>query len=76
MPAIDPKVLSLYRCPLTRSPLRQEGDWLIAERPEGAGLRYPIKDGLPQLLMELATLPDGVATLAEFKQRYADNIPQ
>jgi len=71
MDTLAPLILSLYRCPLTRSPLRQEGDWLIAERPEGAGLRYPIRDGIPVLLMGEAKLPDGIATLADFKQRYA-----
>lgn len=71
MHKIDPQVLSLYRCPLTRSPLRQDGDWLIAEKPEGAGLRYPIRDGIPVLLMGEAKLPDGIATLADFKQRHA-----
>ena len=28
---IDPELLSILRCPLTRSKLRQEGDFLIAE---------------------------------------------
>jgi uncharacterized protein YbaR (Trm112 family) len=61
-------------CPLTRSPLRQEGDWLVAEKPEGAGLRYPITDGIPRLLMDLAKLPEGIASLEAFKQKYAADI--
>ena len=68
---IDPAVLALLRCPLTRSPLRQEGDWLVAEQPQDAGLRYPIRDSIPVLLMDQATLPEGVATLEEFKKKYA-----
>jgi len=67
---IEPIVLNLLRCPVTRSPLRQEGDWLVASKPEGAGLRYPIREGIPVLLMDQAQLPAGVATLAEFKAKY------
>ncbi|MEM1353856.1 MAG: Trm112 family protein [Planctomycetota bacterium] len=74
MTAIDPHVLALYRCPLTRSPLRQEGDWLVAEQPEGAGLRYPIRGGIPVLLMDQAELPEGVETLDGFKQKYAGDV--
>jgi len=72
---LDPALLDILVCPLTRSKLRQEGDALIAEQPEGAGLRYPIREGIPILLAEEAELPEGVATLDEFKQKYAAHIP-
>ena len=71
---LSPQVLAILRCPLTRSGLRQEGEFLVAEQPEGAGLRYPIKDGIPVLLMEEATLPEGIETLDAFKEKYADTI--
>ncbi|MEM9416706.1 MAG: Trm112 family protein [Planctomycetota bacterium] len=74
-PKLDDKLLAILVCPLTRSALTQEGDWLVAHQPEGAGLRYPIKDGIPVLLMDQATLPEGVATLDDFKAKYADCIP-
>lgn len=73
--AIDPDLLAILVCPLTRSPLRQEGDELVATQPEGAGLRYPIKEGIPILLVDEAKLPAGVTSLEEFKQRYASLIP-
>jgi uncharacterized protein len=63
---IDPELLQILRCPLTLSALRQEGDWLIAE--EG-GLRYPVRDGIPVMLMEEAALPPG-KTLAELREQY------
>jgi hypothetical protein len=71
---LSPQVLAILRCPLTRSPLRQEGDTLIAEKPEGAGLSYPIRDGIPVLLMEEATLPGGIDSLDAFKAKYAEAI--
>ena len=69
---IDPELLSILRCPLTRSRLRQEGDFLIAEV---GGLAYPVRDGIPVMLIEEARLPAGVSTLDEFKQRHRDQIP-
>jgi uncharacterized protein YbaR (Trm112 family) len=70
---IDLELLSILRCPLTRSPLRQEGDFLIAEV---GGLAYPVRDGIPVMLVEEARLPSGVTSLDEFKQRFRDQIPQ
>ena len=64
--AFDERLLKLLRCPLTRSSLRKDGDWLVAE--EG-GLAYPIRDGIPVLLPEEARLPDGVRSLDELKQK-------
>jgi len=72
MTTIDPELLEILVCPLTRSRLRQEGDWLIAEI---GGLRYPIQDGIPVLLIDKAELPPGIASLDEFKRKYADKIP-
>lgn len=74
-PALDPQLLEILVCPVTRSKLRQEGDHLVAEQPEGAGLRYPIRDGIPVLLAEEAELPEGVESLQQFRQKYAELIP-
>ena len=63
---IDDALVNLLRCPLTMSPLRREGDELVAEV---GGLRYPIRDGIPQMLVEEARLPAGVASLDELKAR-------
>ncbi len=68
---LDPDLLAILRCPLTRSPLRQEADFLIAET---GGLRYPIRDGIPVLLVEEAKLPPDITSLEEFKSRYRDHI--
>ncbi len=69
---IDADVLSVFRCPLTRSGLTQQGNELVAEV---GGLRYPINDGIPILLIDEATLPDGISSLDEFKQKFAHQIP-
>ena len=69
---VDPELLSILRCPLTRSPLRQEGGFLIAEV---GGLRYPVRDGIPVMLIEEAHLPTGVESLDAFKTKFAAQIP-
>ena len=66
-------LMEVLRCPLTRSRLRQEGQWLVAEM---GGLRYPIRDGFPVLLVEEAKVPAPFASLEEFKAHYRGQIPQ
>ena len=55
---IDPKLLELLVCPLTKSSLDYD-----AERQElisrAAGLAYPIRDGIPIMLPEEARKLDG-----------------
>jgi uncharacterized protein YbaR (Trm112 family) len=65
---VDPDLLEILRCPVTRSRLRQEGDWLIAEV---GGLSYPVREGIPVMLAEEAKLPAGIASLEQFKKQFA-----
>jgi uncharacterized protein len=52
MPKISPDLLSVLRCPVTGSPLVQEGDELVSTAAGASGekLRYAIEDGIPLLL--------------------------
>ena len=68
---VDPALLEILRCPLTRSRLTQEGDFLISEI---GGLMYPVREGIPVMLVEEAKLPPGISSLDEFKARYSDEI--
>ncbi len=68
---VSGELLSILCCPLTHSRLRQEGDYLVSEV---GGLRYPIRDGIPVMLVEEATLPEGVASLEEFKAKFKEQI--
>jgi hypothetical protein len=69
---LDPALLDLLRCPLTRSRLRQEGDDLVAET---GGLRYPVRDGIPVMLIEEAKVPAPFKSLEDFKSHFRDQIP-
>ena len=63
---VDLELLEVLRCPLTHSRLRPEGDFLIAEV---GGLAYPVRDGIPVMLIEEAKLPAGVESLAVLKEK-------
>ncbi len=49
--AVDPKLLELLICPLTKGPLRYDRvrNELVSEQ---AGLAYPIRDGIPIMLVD------------------------
>lgn len=48
---IAPEFLQILACPVARVPLVQVGDWLYATDP-ATRRRYPIRDGLPILLVD------------------------
>lgn len=52
-PALDPRLLEILVCPLTRTPLRYdaEAQELISD---SAGLAYPVRAGVPIMLIEEA----------------------
>jgi uncharacterized protein len=54
---VDPKLLEILVCPLTKGPLRYDAaaQELISER---AGLAYPIRDGIPIMLVDEARTLD------------------
>jgi len=55
---VDPRLLEILVCPLTKGPLeydRAAGE-LISRR---AGLAYPVRDGIPIMLVEEARKLEG-----------------
>ncbi len=58
MSALDPWLLERLVCPVTRTPLQYDetAQELISE---AAGLAYPIRDGVPVMLVEEARRIDG-----------------
>lgn len=52
MPKVSPELLSILRCPVTGSPLVQEGGELVSTEAAANGekVRYAIEDGIPLLL--------------------------
>jgi len=63
---IDKELLDMMVCPLTHDKLRLEGDKLVNVK---WGLKYPIRDGIPIMLIEQAELPESVESLEELKAK-------
>jgi hypothetical protein len=55
---IDPKLLEILVCPLTKGPLEYDAEHqeLLSRR---AGLAFPIRDGIPIMLADEARPLDG-----------------
>ena len=55
---VDPKLLEILVCPLTKGPLRYDAERqeLISDK---AKLAYPIRDGIPIMLLDEARALDG-----------------
>lgn len=48
---IDRELLEILACPACKSPVVQQQDRLVCT---GCGLRYPIRDGIPVMLVDEA----------------------
>ncbi|MBM4019117.1 MAG: Trm112 family protein [Planctomycetes bacterium] len=57
---IDKRLLDILVCPACRTPVRLEGERLICQNPE-CGLRYPVRDDIPVMLIQEAEKPPGKA---------------
>lgn len=57
---IDPKLLEILACPKCKHELALQGEWLVCA---SCRLRYPIRDGIPVMLVEEAQ-PIGPAASA------------
>lgn len=48
---IDQELLEILACPACRGSVRQEGEKIVCTQ---CGRRYPVKDGIPVMLVEEA----------------------
>ncbi len=62
MATISEDLLRILVCPISRKPVVQVGDWLYST-DAGTRRKYPIRDGLPIMLIDEAQ----VAEVAEFQ---------
>lgn len=53
---IDQELLAILACPSCKAAVREEGGWIVCANHECA-LRYPIRDGIPVMLVEEAKRP-------------------
>ena len=53
---IDKELLEILACPDCLGEVHQEGAWIVCDK---CGRRYPIRDGLPIMLVEESVAPEG-----------------
>ena len=51
---VDKELLAILACPVDKASLREEADRLICTT---CGRRYPVRDGIPVMLVDEAELP-------------------
>ena len=69
---ISPELLDILRCPMDpkrKSRLNLEEDRLVCEH---CGLRFPVRDGFPVMVVEEAELPAGVDGLDQLPERHPE----
>jgi len=54
---IDERLLEILVCPACRTKVRLEGERLVCRNP-ACGLRYPIRDDIPVMLIPEAEKPE------------------
>ena len=64
MPELDKELVQILACPVGKKPLRRDGDDLVCTC---CGTRYPIRDGIPVLLINEAQFPIGISSVEELK---------
>ena len=53
---IDKELLEILACPKCKSEVKLEGDRIICTNPQ-CGLRYPVRDDIPVMLIDEAEPP-------------------
>ncbi len=51
---VDEELMKILACPLDKAPVKLQGDRIICTR---CGRRYPIRDGIPVMLIDEAEMP-------------------
>lgn len=54
---IDPQLMEILVCPVSHAPLREIGDWLVST-DAATRRRYPIRDGIPVMLIDESEVMD------------------
>ena len=53
---LDKELLEVLACPVCKVSVELDGDWLVCSE---CARRYPVRDGIPVMLVEEAVSPDG-----------------
>lgn len=53
---IDQELLKILACPACKTQVRLEGERIVCQN-KNCGLRYPVRDGIPVMLIDEAEKP-------------------
>ena len=53
---IDKELLEILACPACKQSVVSEGGWIVCSN-KSCGLRYPVRNGIPVMLIEEAEKP-------------------
>jgi uncharacterized protein len=56
---VDAELLSILACPLDKQPVTRQGNYLVCQECQR---HYPIRDGIPVMLIDEALTPEQAAT--------------
>ncbi|NIA07235.1 MAG: hypothetical protein GWP14_06310 [Actinobacteria bacterium] len=59
---MDERLMKIIRCPVGQAKLRQEKEALVCEK---CGISFPVREGIPVMLIHEATLPEGIESVDE-----------
>lgn len=56
---VDPELLAILACPLDKQPVTRQGNYLVCQECQR---HYPIRDGIPVMLIDEALTPEQAAS--------------
>ena len=70
---IDDELLQILACPACHEAVRVEDDRIVCT---GCGRRYPIRDGVPVMLLDEAESPGEEIADTSFEVASGDSVPE
>jgi uncharacterized protein YbaR (Trm112 family) len=55
---VDPELLAILACPMDKQPVTRQGNYLVCQECQR---HYPIRDGIPVMLIDEALTPEQAA---------------
>ena len=53
---LDPQLLAILACPACKSEVKMTGEKIVCQNSQ-CGMRFPVRDGIPVMLIEEAEKP-------------------
>jgi len=66
---VKKELMDILACPLDHKPVQLRGEQLVCT---GCGLKFPVKDDIPVMLLDEAELPNGVTSIEELESKVGD----